>query len=81
MNIVLFYSSFRCDGSRGGEESPNISHLTADNVKTLCGRKGWETNEGTIEDQYGHSVDLYEPDCMRCARSLVKLRSKQVRNA
>lgn len=38
--VVLFASSFR------GERAPNVDHITLDGKKTLCGRTGWQTEEG-----------------------------------
>ncbi len=69
MRLVLFTSSFRLSGARGGEESPNIDHLE-DGGRTLCGRAGWVTDEGEAPE--GH-----EPGCLRCAR-IVQRRAKQV---
>lgn len=44
---VLFASSFRVAGVRGGAESPNINHaLKSDRSATHCGLKGWVTEEG-----------------------------------
>lgn len=60
---VCFASSFRLDGSRGGAESPNISHATLDGERTLCGRTGWQTSEGWHE---------LGPDCNVCRRALVR---------
>lgn len=62
---VLFASSFRLDGSRGAEESPNLSHSVVDGAdRTLCGRRGWVVNDGE---------QTTEPDCLRCAAALVRL--------
>jgi len=59
---VLFRSSFRLSGKRGGIESPNISHVAdVERGRTLCGRQGWETNEG----DYDPSVGV---DCLICAK-------------
>jgi hypothetical protein len=73
-HLVCFASSFRCDGSRGGVETPNISHAVLDGSdKTLCGRRGWETDEGPLnQPEYATS---WEPDCLRCARALKALRA------
>ncbi len=55
---VLFRKSFSYDNT------PNISHLTKpDGTTTMCGRKGWETNEGPYEAHLG-------VDCLRCAKAL-----------
>jgi hypothetical protein len=70
--IVLFAAAFRLDGSRGGEESPNISHVTLDGARTLCGRKGWQTNEGTVTDAYGTGAEYWSPDCVTCDRGFAK---------
>lgn len=65
--FVCFRSSFRCDGSRGGEETPNISHAVLDGAeRTLCGRANWETNEGKFKGR--------DADCLRCDRALRALR-------
>lgn len=61
---VLFASSFRLSGARGGEESPNIDHALLDGAgRTLCGRTGWMTTEAPLEP--GHP-----PACLRCASAL-----------
>lgn len=60
-DLVCFASSFARDGSRGGEESPNITHATIDGKRTLCGRTGWITSEGWPEG--------FQPDCLRCLRA------------
>lgn len=67
---VLFESAFRLDGSRGGEESPNITHATVDGQRTLCGRKGWATEEGWD--------DSNPPDCRICAKRLAALKKAKV---
>lgn len=64
---VLFASSFRLSGARGGVESPNIDHVVLVGAdRTVCGRRGWETTE-----------DVYDPEmppgCLRCARALAAL--------
>ena len=59
VKLVCFANAFKSSGVRGGEESPNITHMVVHNYqKTLCGRKGWLTDEGWHEDG---------PDCLRCA--------------
>lgn len=68
--LVCFRSSFRNDGSRGGKETPNISHATIDGTRTLCGRSGWETNEGPLVSPEGYR---YEPDCQHCAAAWEKI--------
>lgn len=68
-DLVCFASAFRLDGSRGGVESPNITHATLDGVRTLCGRTGWMTTEGWHESG---------PDCMRCRRAWDRLPSEAV---
>lgn len=65
VEVVLFASSFRLSGSRGGIESANINHaLRPDRSATLCGRTGWVTEEG------------FEPVehvcCLRCAAAARK---------
>jgi hypothetical protein len=71
-HLVCFASSFRQDGSRGGVETPNISHAVLDGAeRTLCGRSGWETNEGPLSRDDG---DGWEPDCLSCSRALERLR-------
>lgn len=76
--LVCFASSFRCDGSRGGEETPNSSHAVLDGAeKTLCGRSGWETNEGPlVNDSIEGFTHTHEPDCLRCAAALAKRRNR-----
>lgn len=65
VEAVLFASSFRVSGVRGGAESPNINHaLRPDRSATLCGRTGWVTEEGL------ESVDSI--CCLRCAAALKK---------
>lgn len=62
LTLVCFAASFRLDGSRGAEETPNISHaLRVDGTRTLCGRVGWITTEGDTGDGI-------EPDCLVCSR-------------
>ena len=60
---VLFNSSFRY------EQAPNISHDTADGVKTFCGRS--LSQAATVEPD---SNDL-DPDCLICRRAAQKRRS------
>lgn len=56
--FVCFSSSFRQDGSRGGTESPNITHVVlTGSTRTLCGRAYW-----------------FDADCLRCDRTLQRLR-------
>jgi len=63
VEVVLFASSFRLPGTRGGVESPNILHaLRPDRSRTLCGRVGWVTEEGT-EDEISVC-------CLRCMAAL-----------
>lgn len=49
-DTVCFASSF------ARESSPNITHITIDGEKTLCGRRDWMTTEG------------WRPDLVACAR-------------
>ena len=73
MRVVLFASAFRLDGSRGGEESPNVTHVTrADGSRTLCGRTGWECSESAVENYHGPG-DHHDPACLRCAASLARI--------
>jgi hypothetical protein len=54
-------SSFRRSGSRGGVESPNISHATDERgERTLCGRdaRRWTQNDW-------HQMG---PDCLTCRK-------------
>ena len=68
VQVVLFASSFRLSGARGGVESPNVSHaLRPDRIATLCGRRDWQTEEG---DAPADSVD-----CLRCAKALHRVAS------
>ena len=67
---VLFESSFRLDGSRGGEESPNITHATVDGVATLCGRTGYATREQWDESN--------APACRTCAKRLAAMEKAKV---
>lgn len=61
MNYVCFRKSFSYEGA------PNISHLTKpDGSTTLCGLRGWLTNEGRYEPHLG-------VDCLRCAKALKKI--------
>lgn len=62
--IVLFASAFR------GEAAPNITHVAL-GEKTLCGRRGWETDEGSPEKEY----EGWEPDCLVCRPAWKKRRS------
>lgn len=65
VEVVLFESSFRVAGVRGGPESPNIAHaLRPDRSATLCGRIGWCNEEGL---QPSDTVC-----CLRCMRALKK---------
>jgi hypothetical protein len=65
VETVLFESSFRCSGERGGQESMNISHaLKPDRSATLCGRRGWCNEEGP------QPVDSI--CCLRCMKVLAK---------
>jgi len=59
-DFVCFSSAFRQNGSRGGVESPNITHAALDGQRTLCGRSGWATSVGWSSGP---------PDCLRCAHS------------
>jgi len=74
--FVCFAASFRQDGSRGGVESPNISHVVLTGAtRTLCGRVEWMTNEGPLSRHYSDGVeDWYDADCLRCDRALQRLR-------
>jgi hypothetical protein len=64
MRYVLFRKSFSY------ESAPNIAHLTKpDGSSTLCGRKGWETNEGPYEP----NLDV---DCLACAKVLAKAKAR-----
>lgn len=66
IEAVLFRSSFRVSGVRGGAESPNISHaLLPDRSATLCGRTGWITEEGP------QAIDSI--CCLRCMKKLPKI--------
>jgi hypothetical protein len=70
-DLVLFTSSFRLDGSRGGVESPNISHVVPTGGEhTLCGRKGWTVNEETLTREEALSFVC----CIRCARKLERIK-------
>lgn len=62
--FVLFRSSFR------HESAPNISHVTVDDVKTLCGRltSAAETREPDDND--------LDPDCIPCRKAWRKLHPK-----
>lgn len=64
VRVVLFASSFRLDGTRGGRESPNITHVTLDGARTLCGRRGWETEERDNAEIVA---------CLRCAAALAAI--------
>ena len=57
---VLFNSAFRYDGA------PNISHETADGVKTFCGRA--VSSAATLEPD----TNDIDPDCIICARAARK---------
>lgn len=60
--VVLFASAFR------GEAALNITHI-AQGDKTLCGRRGWVTEEGPPSILFDDT-----PDCLRCAASWRKRR-------
>lgn len=63
VKVVLFNSSFRLSGERGGVESPNISHaLRPDGLATFCGRRGWVSEEG--EEDAGLVC------CLRCMKAM-----------
>lgn len=62
---VLFRSSFRY------EQAPNISHVTVDDIKTLCGRK-----TADAETREPDSNDI-PPDCIPCRKAWEKLRNKK----
>ncbi len=57
--LVLFTSAFAY------ESAPNISHVTVDGKKTLCGRGGWATEEGPL-------LEHGRPDCLRCSAAWEK---------
>jgi hypothetical protein len=66
-HYVLFRSSFRLSGARGGVESPNIDHAVLDGAdRTVCGRRGWETTEDRLDPSM-------PPACLRCAAALEAL--------
>lgn len=76
--LVCFRSAFRCDGSRGGEESPNITHAVLDGAdRTACGRHGWETDEGPLYDPHDDSGD--EPPFLGCLRCCAAVRRHERR--
>ena len=63
--FILFNSSFRYDSA------PNISHVTVNDVKTLCGRP--TSSAATREPD---ERDDLAPDCRTCEKAWSKLRAK-----
>ena len=64
--FILFRSSFRC------ESAPNISHVTVDDIKTLCGRK-----TADAETREPDSRSDIPPDCIPCRKAWGKLRNNR----
>ena len=63
--FVLFRSSFAY------ENAPNISHVTVDGVRTLCGRSVEQA--ATVEED---SNDDLPPGCLRCRKVWKKTHSE-----
>ena len=74
--FVCFAAAFRQDGSRGGVESPNITHVVLTGAtRTLCGRADWATEEGPLSEHFSDgSAYWFDADCLRCNRTLQRLR-------
>jgi len=67
--IVLFTSAFSY------EDAPNITHVTVDYQRTLCGRRDWATEE-EYEVEYGWDFEN-GICCMRCLPAYQKYKLRR----